>query len=180
MPFSELSDEKLMRDASMGRFSAFEEFMQRHQGRVLNFYWRLSGSEEIARSLFEPTWAEFYRLRGTQAAAQGAALLLFSVAARKGIRLLSENPSLAVARGVLEGGDRAALSWRNARLGDALLSLPLRERAALLLCFFDSLSYAAAAVALNEREDNVRSLAGQGLGRLKETLGDNFLSAGLS
>lgn len=180
MAFSELSDEKLMREAAAGRFSAFEEFMERHQGRVMNFFWRLSGSLEAARSLFEGCWAEAYKLRGSQAATQNAQTLLFSLAARRAMRLLSENPGLASPLGSSGAGDQASLSWRSARLNDALLSLPLRERAALLLCFFDSLSYASAALALNEREENMRTLCGQGLGRLRETLGDGFFSAGLS
>ena len=179
MAFSELSDEKLMRDASQGRFAAFEEFLQRHQGRLFNFFWRLTGSREAAGQLFESTWAELYKARGTQAAAQGAATLLFGVGARKALRLMNENPGLGAPKGVGAGPDKSSLEYRSARLNDALLSLPLRERAALLLCFFDSLSFAAAALALNEREENVRTVCGQGLARLRETLGEGFLSSGL-
>jgi RNA polymerase sigma-70 factor (ECF subfamily) len=179
MALSELSDERLMRDAASGRFGAFEDFMDRHQGRILNFLWRLSGSEDTARTLFEGTWSELYKLRASQPASQSAQTLLFSLATRKAMRLLAENPSLAIPRGAAMQGDKASLQWRSARLNDALLSLPLRERAALLLCFFDSLSYIAAAACLNEREENLRTLCGQGLGRLRETLGEGFLSAGL-
>lgn len=179
MAFSELSDEKLMREAAAGRFSAFEEFMERHQGRLFNFFWRLCGSVDAARALFEGAWAEIYNLRTSQAAAQGAQTLLFSVAMRKAARLLNENPGLAVPRGAEAAGDKGSLAWRSARLNDVLLSLPLRERAALLLCFFESLSYASAAATLNESEENVRTLCGQGLSRLRETLGEGFLSGGL-
>ena len=106
MTLSELSDEKLMREAANGRFSAFEDFMGRHQGRVLNFLWRICGSEETAKGLFEGTWAELYKMRGTQAAANACQTLLFSIATRKAIRLLSENPALGVPRGVAMQGDR--------------------------------------------------------------------------
>lgn len=180
MAFSDLSDENLMQEAASGRFSAFEEFVERHQGRLLNFFWRLSGSEDAAKALFEACWPELYRLRGSQAASTAPVGLLFGVAARQGMRWLSENPGLAKPRGVAPGGDRSSLAWRSQRLNDALLSLPLRERAALLLCFFDSLSYASAAAALNEREENIRALCGAALERLRETLGDGFLSGGLT
>ena len=179
MTLSELSDEKLMRDAADGRFSAFEEFAERHQGRILNFLWRLCGNAETAKRLFEGTWSELYKLRATQPAAQSAQTLLFSLATRRAMKLLGENPGLAVSRGTAMQGDKASLEWRSARLNDALLSLPLRERAALLLCFLDTLNYASAAAAMNEREENLRTLCGQGLGRLRETLGEGFLSAGL-
>ena len=180
MPLSELSDETLMREAANGRFSCFEDFLDRHQGRVLNFLWRICGSEETARSLFEACWVELYKVRSSQAASSASQTLLFSIATRKALRLLSENPGLALPRGAAMEGDKSSLAWRSARLNDALLSLPLRERAALLLCFFDSLSYAAAAACLNEREENLRTVVGQGLGRLRETLGDGFLGAGLN
>lgn len=180
MPFySELSDEKLLQEAAEGRFTAFEEFSERHQGRILNFFWRLCGSAEVARSLFINLWGEMYKVRATQAAAQGAQTLLFSVALRRAVQYLGENPGVGRPFGAEATGDRSSLTWRSSRLNDALLSLPLRERAALLLCFFDSLSYASAAVVMNEREENIRSLCGQGLGRLRETLGENFLSGGL-
>jgi DNA-directed RNA polymerase specialized sigma24 family protein len=180
MGFSDLSDEKLMREAAQGRFSAFEEYFERHQGRLMNFYWRLTGSEEAARALFESSWPELYKIRGTQSAAQASSVMLFAVAVRKGMRMLAENPNLSVPRGSAAGGDKSSLSWRSARLNDALLSLPMRERITLLLCFFDSLTYSQAALCLNEREENIRSLAGQGLGRLRETLGEGFLSGGLA
>jgi RNA polymerase sigma-70 factor (ECF subfamily) len=176
---SELSDENLMREAANGRFDAFDQFLHRHQGRVLNYLWRLTADDESTRGLYESVWSELYRMRASQAALQSAQTLLFSIATRKAIRLITENPALAVARGGPLQGDKSSLAWRSARLNDALLSLPLRERAALLLCFFDSLSYAAAASCLNEREENLRTLCGQGLGRLRETLGEGFLSAGL-
>jgi RNA polymerase sigma-70 factor (ECF subfamily) len=179
MPFSELSDEKLLREASQGRFSAFEEFLERHQERLYNFLWRLCGSEEAAGELFERSFSEFFRMRGSQAASQGATTLLFGVALRLALRKLAEEPGLGVGRGAPPQGDRSSLEWRSARLNEALLSLPVKERAALLLSFFDSFSFAAAAACLNEREENARSLAGRGLGRLAETLGDGFLSGGL-
>ena len=179
MTLSELSDENLMLDAANGRIGAFEEILQRHHGRVLNFLWRFSGSEEKAKVLFESTWAELFQMRGSQAAAQGTQTLLFSIATRKAMRQTAEQASWARALGAGNPGDRASLAWRSARLNDALLRLPARERAALLLCFFDSLNYAAAAECLNEREENLRSICGQGLGRLLESLGEGFMSAGL-
>jgi DNA-directed RNA polymerase specialized sigma24 family protein len=179
MRFSERSDEALLREAGRGKFAAFEEYFERHQGRLLNFYWRATGSVEAAHELFEESWNDLYKLRISGAASSGS-ILLFGVAVRKATRYLSEHPGLGVAKGVVAEGDRSSLEWRSQRLNDALLSLPLRERVALLLCFFDSLNYAQAASCLNEQEENMRILAGQGLGRLRETLGEGFLSGGLA
>ena len=69
MRFSRQNDESLLKEAAAGRFSSFEEILQRHQQRLLSFYWRMTGSEPAARQLFEETWTELYRLRSTQAAA---------------------------------------------------------------------------------------------------------------
>jgi RNA polymerase sigma-70 factor (ECF subfamily) len=179
MPFSELSDEKLLREAAQGRFSAFQEFQERHQARLYNFLWRLCGSVDAADELFEKSFSEFFRMRGSQAAGQGATTLLFGVGLRLALRKLAEEPGLGSSRGAGSGGDRSSLEWRSARLNEALLSLPVKERAALLLSFFDSFSFAATASCLNEREENARVLAGRGLGRLVETLGDGFLDGGL-
>src|SRR5690242_9606346 len=118
MAFSDASDEKLMREAAAGRFSAFDEFMERHQGRIYNFLWRLLGSREAASALFEGLWSELYKMRGSQAASRDAATLAFGLAARRAVRLLSENPSLSPPRGAAPGGDPSSLEWRSARLND--------------------------------------------------------------
>jgi DNA-directed RNA polymerase specialized sigma24 family protein len=173
------TDESLIRQSVAGHFSAFEEFFRRHEQRLLNFLLRLCGKEAVARELFEKTAAEFYRLRLSQAAAEEPSTTLFSVACRLALRLMNEDKSVGIPGLGLTVGDQASLEWRSSRLNHVLLSLPIKERVAILLCFFDSFSYAQAASCLTEKEQNIRTLCGQGLKRLHEDLGPQFLSGGL-
>ena len=91
-----------------------------------------------------------------------------------------ENPGLGFGARKAPQADASSLEYRSARMNEALLGLPIKERAALLLSFFDSLNFYDTAVCLNEREENARELAASGLKRLLESLGSGFLSGGLA
>lgn len=179
MRFSSLSDEQLLKDAAAGKDSAFEELMERQGQRLFNFLLRMCGHEEVAGRLFEEIWVEMWKLRGSQAAASNLGIALFSLAARKAARHFVENPPPLHPPLARDHPDASSLAWRGSRLQEALNALPMKERAALLLCFFDSFSYAQAATCLSEREEHARELAGEGLRRLKAQLGPDFLGSGL-
>jgi RNA polymerase sigma factor (sigma-70 family) len=178
MRFSEQSDENLLKETAAGRFSAFEELLERHQQRLMNFYWRMTGSPALAAQLFEETWADLYKLRGSQAASSGVGTALFALATRKAVSLVMQRPPEPAQEPLLH--DSSSLESRSQRLNQALLRLPLKERAALLLGFFDSLNFHDTAACLNEREEHARELAAQGLKRLLEALGPEFFSVGFS
>lgn len=176
MRFSNLNDDVLMREAGQARFSAFEELVYRHQQRVHNFLYRMCGHAATAGRLFEESWAELYRLRGSTAASGQPVVALFAIAARKAaLDAATATPPHFVAA----DGDPSSLAWRAARLQGALLELPFKERASLLLCHFDSLKPAEAGACISEGEEHVRMLAGEGLKRLRERLGAGFFSQGL-
>ncbi|MES2201477.1 MAG: hypothetical protein V4498_04425, partial [candidate division FCPU426 bacterium] len=145
--------------------------------RLYNFCWRMTGSENLSRQLFEESWAELYKKRDAPGTDSGTAVALFAAAATRALSALSGIPPQAapVAR---PKSDASSLEWRGARLNEALLGLPIKERAVLLLSFFDSLSLTEAAACMNEREEVLHELASSGLRRLMGALGRDFLGQG--
>ncbi len=182
MRFSTLNDDTLMRQARDGRFGAFEELVERHQQRLYLFIHRMCGDPRLSALVFSESWAELYRLRGSQAAAAQPTVALFAIAARKLAGRLSV-PGWSPPPGAYDEervSDATDLKWRGARLDEALLALPFKERAALLLCHFDAFKPVDAATCLSEGEENLRMLAGEGLRRLRERLGPDFFGQGLA
>lgn len=70
-------------------------------------------------------------------------------------------------------GDEGVMRWdpeSHVEVWDALLRLPLRQRAALALRYYEDLSVAQAARALGCPEGTVKSLASRGINRLRREL----------
>jgi len=168
------SDEQLAAAARDEDFAAWEALVRRHGQRLLAFYSRMTGDDSLSRELWVQAWAELWRLRGTLAGGGKVATAAFALATRVCVKIpvptLFRSPS----------GDPASLEVRSARLRQALLGVPARQRAALCLLYFDNLSVDEAGRCLGSLPTETKRLCAEGYAALAESLGPGFLNEGLA
>jgi RNA polymerase sigma-70 factor (ECF subfamily) len=172
--YEHYSDEQLAAAARDEDLDAWEALIRRHGQRVLAYLTRFCGDEALARELWVQCFAELWRLRGSLAAGGRTATALFTQATR----LALQQGAVPVTRPV--SGDPASLAVRSARLREALLALPARQRAALGLCYFDNLAWDEAARVLGCGAGELKQLCAEGYAAVERHLGPGFLSAGLA
>lgn len=126
-------------------------------------------AEDLVQTSLAKTYAAWHRVRDLQAAPGYARTVLLNTAAswfrRKSWR--NERPSAVLPeRGYeLDHTDRPAVV-------DALRHLPPRQRAVIVLRYYEDLSVAQAATALGCSEGTVKSQTSDALARLRTLLGD--------
>jgi RNA polymerase sigma-70 factor (ECF subfamily) len=171
--YDQHSDEQLAAAARDEDLTAWETLLRRQGPRVLAFLDRMVGDETQARELWLKTWAEAWKLRGGLAGGGRTMTMVFALALRWA---LQAPPPPAPSP---QAGDPASLELRAARLREALLSLPLRQRAALCLCYLDNLPFDEAGRALGCGGGEAKQLCAEGYAALSRHLGPGFLTAGL-
>jgi RNA polymerase sigma-70 factor (ECF subfamily) len=158
------SDEQLLRRLGQGDEAAFAALYARLSGGVFRFALRMSGSSATAEDVTQETFLALMREPQRFDAARGAlASFLYGIARNHVLRHLekvashpqwdfryseSEAPD-ALSELVLR--ERAGLVWK------AVLALPPHYREVVVLCELESLSYGAAAAALDVAVGTVRS-----------------------
>lgn len=168
------SDEQLAQAARDEDLGAWEAFLRRHGQRLLAFFTRMGGDEEQARELWVRCWSELWSLRGSLAAASRPSTALFALA----YRLSQAGPNRPAQRAV--PGDPSSLEHRSARLLNSLQALPLRQRAALCLCYFDNLPFDEAGRCLACGAGEAKQLCAEAYAGLSDQLGPGFLGEGLA
>lgn len=172
--YDNYSDEQLAAAARDEDLGAWEALIRRHGQRLLAYLTHLCGDEALARELWVQGIAELWNLRGSLAAGGKPATALFGQTTRLAMRHTGHR----VARSV--GGDPASLEVRAARLREAVLALPLRQRVALGLCYFDNLPFEEAGRVLACGAGEAKQLCAEGYAGLTRYLGPGFLHAGLA
>ncbi|WP_007515741.1 MULTISPECIES: SigE family RNA polymerase sigma factor [Pseudofrankia] len=153
---------------------AFEEFVERTADRLLRSAVLLTGdrgaAEDLLQGALERTYRHWRRIGGDAPEAYLRRALVNAATSRWRRRRFHEVPLLT------DGGwtadtsvaDHAeALSQRDG-LVRALLTLPPRQRAVIVLRYLDDLSEADVAAALGCSVGSVKSHASRGLARLRE------------
>jgi RNA polymerase sigma-70 factor (sigma-E family) len=169
-----------------GGGSAADEFTDFVRGRstaLLRTAVLLTGgdrgqAEDLLQGVLERMFVRWRRIRESPEAYARKSLVHAAVNRTRGRRRRPELPLLDPTAAAAPGTDATTSVDERDRLMRALLTLPPRQRAVLVLRYFDDLSEADTALALDCSVGTVKSSASRGLARLREQLpNDHDLSA---
>jgi RNA polymerase sigma-70 factor (ECF subfamily) len=155
---------------------AFETLVELHSGELFGYLWRVLGDEAEARDCLQDTFLRALRAYGRLRNFEHLRAWLYKIAtntartqaagnnrhARQTVALLEPVPSGEIAVDV-QVAERANL----AAVRQAVLALPERQRAALLLRKYQELEYAEIAAALDCSETAARANVYQALKKLR-------------
>lgn len=154
---------------------AFEEFVDRTADRLLRSAVLLTGdrgaAEDLLQGALERTYRHWRRIGGEAPEAYIRRALVNAAISRRRRRRFQEVPLLIDGAWTADGSiaDHAeALSQRDGLIR-ALLTLPPRQRAVIVLRYLDDLSEAEVATTLGCSLGSVKSHASRGLARLRES-----------
>jgi RNA polymerase sigma-70 factor (sigma-E family) len=153
--------------------AAFEEFVQARSAHLLRLAllltgWNAAVAEDLTQTVLERAYGRRRALFGGDQAAEPYVRRMLVNAAidwRRGLRRRAEFPLDAASR--LEASDQSDAVADRDLLIRALASVPPRQRAVLVLRYWEDLSDAEIAATLNCGLGTVRSQASRGLERLR-------------
>ena len=189
----ETTDKSLIDAHRQGDKTAFEELLRRHGDSVLGYLMRMSGNREQAEDLFQETFKRVHEkahtFRGT-----GFKSWLFTIATRVAIdglrrrRRLSvvslnqkldcangsgqESGAVVVADNSCEPSQEAIRAEQTQQVRQAVESLPAKQRATLVLAYYQQLSYPEVAEVLGCSIGTVKTQMYRALRTLAQRLPD--------
>jgi RNA polymerase sigma-70 factor (sigma-E family) len=154
-------------EAGEGGRVTFAELYRAHYGPMVRLAYLLVGSNEVAEELVQDAFVRVHRR--WDGAERPAAYLRAAVvnACRSHHRRLRRERSRPP-----EAAEAVGLPTRDHDLLEALARLPDRQRAALVLRFYEDLPEADIAAALGCRPGTVKSLLHRGLAELRKVVGE--------
>ncbi len=187
------TDKSLIDAHLKGDTAAFGEIVRRYGDSLLGYLTRMTGSREQAEDLFQETFKRVYKkadtFRGTRIKSW-----LFSIATnaaidgmrrRKRLQVVSLNQKLdcddeegqefgvvAVADNSYEPSQRAIMAEQKEQVRQALEQLPARQRATLVLAYYQQLSYPEVAQVLGCSVGTVKTQMYRALKSLAQRLPD--------
>jgi len=178
-----VSDEELMALALAGDNAAFGCLVQRYGDRLVGFCYRYLGVRQAAEDAAQATWLKVYRARQRYDGRSGFAPWFYRIAAHTCIDTLRRpRPALledadrvaeteALAAGKMAAPDEKAIADERAELvRRALLSLPDKQRLALVLRHYQGLEYRSIARICGCTVGTVKSRVHYGLAALRDKL----------
>ena len=160
----EPDDESLVLRTRQGDPAAFEALIRQHQRMIYSLTYRMTGSAADAEDLTQETFLRAWRQIGSYRAAAKFSTWLYRIAInaclnwreRETLRV-EVQAGWAETNGAPELGGQTAEARNEAGRGvhDALLKLPAKQRAAVMLVFYDGLNHAEAAEVLGCSETTV-------------------------
>jgi RNA polymerase sigma-70 factor (ECF subfamily) len=188
-------DVRLMLEVREDSAAAFEELVERFQGRLLRVLAHLVGNQDQAEDLVQDVFLRVYRARKTYEPAAKFSTWLFTIAnnvassalskrsRRRETNLHAIGESSAAVRPLermlqASSGQMPARQLDKAEARDivrlALGSLGERQRMAVLLCKFENMSYADIAESMELSQPAVKSLLFRARVNLREVLQPYF------
>ncbi len=166
-----LPDDQLLKRIAAGDAEAFSALFRRRQGDVYRFALHMTGRPAVAEDVTQDTFLAVMRDAGRYDASRAAALAWLCGIARNHVlrRIERERPALMLEIDEDGPAGDGALAVADTVLGeltraeevvavrDAVMTLPVRYREAVVLCDLQELSYADAASALGCAVGTVRS-----------------------
>ena len=175
-PAEDPLDHELMAAVARGDGGAFARLVERHLGWSLGFAERMLGARDEAEDLVQTAF-----LRVWQGAARWEPKAKFSTWLYRVLHNLCMDrfrargePSRPLDEELADESpgseERMQGMQRDARVRAALAALPVRQRAALVLCYYEERSQAEAAALLGVSEGALESLLSRGRAALKKWL----------
>ena len=169
-------DAELLARIRDGSDLAFNLLIERHQKAVRGFLRRLlantADADDMAQETFLAAWESAGQFRGGSSARSWLCAIAWRKAksAQRSWRARRTREASYHAEDPNDGGVRASTEDRMA-VRQALLGLPVDQRAAVALCLAEGFSHAEAAEALGAPLGTVKSHVTRGKARLLEVLG---------
>jgi RNA polymerase sigma-70 factor (ECF subfamily) len=158
------SDEALVRQSQKGDPAAFESLIRKHQRMICSLTYRMTGSLADSEDLAQETFIRAYRQISAYRAASKFSTWLYRIAINVCLTWRQrETLRYEADANWLEEDDRRNAAGEQAtggsdltgRVHEALLKLPVKERAAIMLTIYDGLNHAEAAEILGCSETTV-------------------------
>jgi len=181
-------DAELMLRAKAGDPASFETLVERQRGPVINFLYRMVGSQAVAEELAQEVFLRVYRARVSYQPSAKFATWLFRIAAHVALNYLrdrkNDNRVMSLecagwASGELQVADQRLTAEqemirraRLARVRQAIAALPAKQRAAVVMHKYHGMEYSQIAAALDCSESAVKSLLFRAYERLRTLLAD--------
>jgi RNA polymerase sigma factor (sigma-70 family) len=153
--------------APADRWTAFAELSRTEHHRMLRVAVLLTASTEVAQDVVQDSFVRLYRRWDSVRDPNGYLYRIVVNGCRSHHRRVTREQQ---ARDRASRGTSGVSVLGADELQDALASLPYRQRAALVLRFYDDRSEAEAAAVLGCRPGTVGSLVHRGLAQLKKVI----------
>jgi RNA polymerase sigma-70 factor (ECF subfamily) len=172
------ADQELITRSQAGDLGAFETLVRRHQDRIYNLTYRLTGNREDATDAAQDAFIRAYQALSRFRHAATFSTWLYRIATNAALDLLRRRPAVPP---VELSVDHPALSDPEAeahrreigrRVHAALSQVPPEFRAAVVLVDLQGLSYEEAARALDVPIGTVRSRLSRGRDAMRAQLAD--------
>jgi RNA polymerase sigma factor (sigma-70 family) len=172
-------DEYLVAAAKCGDKAAFNALVQRWHSKLIAHAWRLAGDRESARDAVQDGWLDIAKgLRGLQdpRAFPAWAYRIISrkcaraIVAKRHTRALTTALEMDATADLQEDQELSHASGDVARLREAIRALPGEQRAAIALYYFEDLSVAEIAVALDAPAGTIKTRLMHARRKLRATM----------
>jgi RNA polymerase sigma-70 factor, ECF subfamily len=188
METTEALDQSDMERLAAGHDAALNDLMERHATPVFHFLCRMVGNEDDANDLAQETFVRVFKSCRSFRAGQKFSTWLYTIAAnlaRNHFRWRSRHPNLSLETEIGDSeqtlgstlpadnpapNEQALASERTAAVRAAVGKLPEDLREAIVLCEWEELSVAEAAVILKTTPKAVESRLYRARGILRERL----------
>lgn len=170
------TDESLMLAAAGGDCAAFEQLVVRHQVAVWRTAYRMVADRQAAEDLAQEAFLRLFRASGRYRPTAALRTYLYRIVVRVCLDYLRKKrprpaPELAHLTGPAPSVEQhAEQGERSRQVHQALASLPPKQRSAVVLRYFEGLSSAEIADAMNTTVKAVERLLARGRETLQERL----------
>jgi RNA polymerase sigma-70 factor (ECF subfamily) len=188
-----LTDESLLDAHLRGQEGAFHELVRRHGDSLLGYLFHMTGNRDQAEDLFQETFKRVHEKAHTFRGARFKGWL-FAIATRAAIDQLRRRKrtatvsldrdadcedsdclaAAAMADDGLDPADEIVKREQKQQVRRAVESLPERQRATLILAYYQQLSYEEVARILGCSVGTVKTQMSRALGTLARRLPDSF------
>lgn len=185
MPSLEDSDESLMKSIQMGQHQAFAILVRKHTDRFFKTAYRLCGDIVEAEDMVQDAFLKIWKNPNLWQDGKGAKFTtwFYRILVNQNIDRLRQTKTKDMGEGFLENvrdekqsvEHDMMMNEEQDMIEKALSSLPVRQKMAITMCFYEGLSNAEAAQVLGVKIKALESLLMRAKAGLKDVLKDNFL-----